>query len=81
MGDFNKIKWKTKEELARDKLEAEAAEAKKKIGELEKKIMGRGFIRSAGLKEMQEAKASLVKARGDLKKVEKKLDDIGGSKK
>jgi hypothetical protein len=80
MSNFNKIVWKTKAELARDKIEGEAAELKKKISELEKKIMGRGFIRNAGLAQMQTAKKELVRARSELKKAQKKLDDLGGLK-
>jgi valyl-tRNA synthetase len=78
---FKSIQWKSKEELARGKLEEEIKGHKEKIQVLEKKIMGRGFIRSAGLQAMQQAKAELIKERNELRKAEKKLDDLGAGRK
>lgn len=81
MSNFNRIHWKSKDDLAREKLEAEILELKKKIADLEKKMMGRIFVRNAGLQEVQRTKKELLTARKDLAKAEKKLDDLAGTRK
>lgn len=78
---FKNIQWKSKEELARGACEGEIKELKAKISGLEKKIMGRSFVRNAGLQEMQRAKKELLEARKDLAKAEKKLEELGSTRK